>query len=218
MRKGCDRETLTTVNRTFHDEGIATQWMTFTGHPTETLEEALDTIQCVREEGDRVDLFIVGEFGLEAGSDIARRPKHYGIEKIVYAPGDDLRLYARFREKGGGLRPEDRVRLEGAIDDVANPWALSRYPWAGANSTHHTFLYFLRFGQAVFRTHFGDDRPECPEPPPSEIPGLREPRSFSVDFIRERVRDWHAERRAEELYTTVRDDRGGEGQRRRRRS
>ena len=50
MRKGSDRETMTRVNRSFHDAGIATEWMTFTDHPDESVEEALDTVHWIEAE------------------------------------------------------------------------------------------------------------------------------------------------------------------------
>jgi hypothetical protein len=90
MRKGVTRATMTEVNRAFHDAGVATEWMTFTDHPGESAEEALATVSWIEEEREHVDLFLVGRFGLEAGSHIAQDPARYG-SKVFHAAGDDLR-------------------------------------------------------------------------------------------------------------------------------
>lgn len=185
MRKGSDRATMTTVNRAFHEAGIATEWMTFTDHPDESLEEALETVGWIEDEQDAIDLFLVGEFGLEAGSHIAQDPAHYGIRRIYHAAGDDLRLYALFDTARGPRGGEAKRRVDSAIDAVASRWNLHPYPWAGAISTHHTFLHFLEFGPRAFRTHF-QRAPQAvhgpmPFPPVSHIAGLREKMRFETD-------------------------------------
>jgi anaerobic magnesium-protoporphyrin IX monomethyl ester cyclase len=186
MRKGCDRATLTEVNRAFHDAGVATEWMSFTDHPGETVEEALETIAWISEESDAVDLFIVGEFGLEPGSHIAGNPALYGIEKVYHAEGDDLRLYWLYIQRDGERSGADRARVDEEILRISSRYALHPYPWAGAISTHHTFLHFLEFGQRTFRNHFqqaGAANKVVMAPPLSHIPGLRERARFSVEAI-----------------------------------
>ena len=188
--KGSDRRRITEVTRAFHAAGVATEWMTFTDHPGETSEEALETVRWIQAEGDHVDLFIVGEFGLEHGSDIARSPARYGVERIYWAAGDDLRMHALWTQRGGRRSDADRARVDASVRKAAAPYALRPYPWAGAVSTHHTFLHFLEFGPGVFRRHFqrAGRETEAPlgEPPPSHIAGLREWARFSVDTIRRR--------------------------------
>ncbi|MGQ9589453.1 MAG: B12-binding domain-containing radical SAM protein [Planctomycetota bacterium] len=196
VRKGCDRRTISEVNRAFHEAGIATQWMAFTGHPGETVEEALETVRWIEAEADAVDLFFVGEFGLEAGSDVARDPRRYGVERIYYAAGDDLRVHALFDVRGGRRSAADRERIDAAIRKAAAGYALRPYPWAGAVSTHHTFLHTLEFGPRAFRTHFQraerEARAPLGPPPPSHIPGLRERARFSVREIERREREFFA--------------------------
>ncbi len=187
MRKGSDRATMTAVNRAFHAAGIATEWMTFTDHPDESLDEALATVEWIAEEEDAIALFLVGEFGLEAGSHIAQDPAHYGIRRIYHAAGDDLRLYALFDQAGGERSKESQRRVDAAIDALAARWELHPYPWAGAISTHHTFLHFLEFGPRAFRTHF-QRAPHAthgamPFPPVSHIAGLREKARFDLTRI-----------------------------------
>ncbi len=171
-----------------------------TDHPGESTEEALATVRWIEESEESVDLFLVGRFGLEMGSHIAQEPERYGVEEVFHAAGDDLRLYALFRQTGGPRSPSDEEEIESAIDRVAAGYELHPYPWAGAISTHHTFLHFLRFGPRVFRRHFQAARARS-RPPIGALAG--EP-SFPVELIADReerfLRDWLA--RA--LYTTWR--------------
>ncbi len=213
MRKGVTRETLTQVNRAFHAAGIATEWMTFTDHPDESHAEALATIRWIEEEADAVDLFIVGRFGLEAGSHIAQEPLRYGIKRVYYAEGDDLRLYAEYEHRGGRRPRHVEEDIEAELDRVAMAWDLHPYPWAGANSTHHTFLHFLEYGPRVFRSHFQRapeaTRGSLPLPPVSHIGGMREKPRFDLVRIEANIRDFFAGYLPSALYTTIPSRRSG---------
>jgi radical SAM superfamily enzyme YgiQ (UPF0313 family) len=207
MRKGCDRATMTAVNRAFHDAGVATEWMTFTDHPDETLDEALATVQWIEEEQEYVDLFIVGEFGLERGSHIAQDPARYGVRKVYYAAGDELRLYALFTHKNGRRSREASQRIEREIGRVGAPYDLHPYPWAGANSTHHTFLHFLELGQRAFRNHFQRAgaalHGALPPPPHVHITGLRERPRFSIELIAKNEAEFFGRYLQRAMYTTL---------------
>ncbi len=213
MRKGCDRATMTAVNRAFHDAGIATEWMTFTDHPDETVTEALDTIRWIAGEEDYVDLFIVGRFGLEAGSHIAQEPARYGVKKIFWADGDELRLYAHYTHRGGRRGAAADALVDRALDELASAWDLHPYPWAGANSTHHTFLHFLELGQRAFRTHFQRAQAalvgKLPDPPVAHIAGLREKPRYSLTAIEKAERAFFEQYLERALYTTIPSRRAG---------
>ena len=213
MRKGVDRATLTDVNRAFHEAGVATEWMTFTDHPDETVAEALGTVGWIEEQQEFVDLFIVGEFGLESGSHIAQDPARYGVRRIWYADGDDLRLYALYAHKDGRRTKAANEEVEGEIGRMSSAWELHPYPWAGANSTHHTFLHFLEFGQRAFRTHFqraqAAARGTLGVPPVAHVAGLREKVRFNVETIAEREEAFFSEWLPKALYTTVPARRSG---------
>jgi anaerobic magnesium-protoporphyrin IX monomethyl ester cyclase len=212
MRKGADRATLTEVNRLFHEAGIATQWMTFTDHPGESTDEALETVAWIDAEQEHIDSFLVGRFGLEAGAHVAQEPERYGVKSIYYAEGDDLRLYALFDQRGPKPSPAQRQKVEDAVERVAARYALKSYPWAGAVSTHHTFLHFLRYGQRIFRNHFQrapaalHQRP--PEARPASIHGLRTRPRFDIDEIARNEERFFADYLQRALYTTVGDRRG----------
>ena len=204
IRKGTDRATMTAVNRAFHDAGVATEWMTFTDHPDETVDEALETAAWIAEEQGAIDLFIVGRFGLERGSHIAQDPKRYGVESIYHAAGDELRLYALFTQSAGPRSPEDAPRVDDAVAAVGAAYALHPYPWAGANSTHHTLLHFVRLGQRAFRTHFqaagelGDTLPRAPA-----VSWLRGKPRYDVEALRAAEAAFMERYLGRALYTTL---------------
>ena len=212
MRKGCDRATMTRVNGEFHDAGIATQWMTFTDHPGEMLDEALATISWVEEERERIGLFLVGEFGLERGSAIFQDPKAFGVSRVSFAEGDELRLYALYEEERGARSPEDKARIDAGVRRASSGWRLSPYPWAGANSTLHSFLHFIERGEDAFREQ-ADVQREVVRDVAREASKLREPERprFSLAEIAERERRFFERYLASALYTTLPERLGGPG-------
>lgn len=151
MCKGLSVDTMRAVNDRFHQAGIATAWMMFSGHPGESPEQALASIRLIDEERARVDQFIVGRFGLTSGADIAARPQRYGLRKVFYCAGDDFRLFPLYEMQTTPPRKGAR-QLENALERLSRRYYLDHYPWAGAISTHHSLLYLLKFGPSVFRS------------------------------------------------------------------
>jgi len=152
MHKGTTPERIRSVNRHFHQAGISTAWMTFLGHPGEGLKEARATLDMLAAESTVVDQFIVGTFGLTPGSRIACRPQEFGIDSISYTSGDQFRLFPLYTERQSRVSDNDprMEQLDDLIADLSSRYQLDHYPWAGAISTHHSFLYLLRYGQRVF--------------------------------------------------------------------
>ena len=150
MNKGIKAELIRRINRNFHQAGIATSWMTFLTHPGETPQEAMQTLDLIETESAMIDQFIVGDFNLSPGSLIACRPGQYGIESVYHTAGDLFRLFPLYRmaETGDGEDPADLP--DDRIAALSRRYHLDHYPWAGAISTHHSFLYLLRYGQRAF--------------------------------------------------------------------
>ncbi|MBU4262168.1 MAG: radical SAM protein [Proteobacteria bacterium] len=147
MNKGITTELIRRINHNFHQAGIATSWMTFLQHPGETWPEATETIALINRESPMIDQFIVGDFNLTPGSLIACRPEQYGIDSIYHTAGDVFKLFPQYRmaESEG-----DEDALDESISALSGRYHLDHYPWAGAISTHHSFLYLLRYGQRAF--------------------------------------------------------------------
>jgi hypothetical protein len=131
--------------------GIAAEAMCFTGFPTETFDDALETLRFLDERSDRVAAFLVGEFDLTHGALVAQAPERFGIREIWQVEGDTLGTGLFFEEEVPSKHGDEPARLDHALDDLSAGWLLRHYPWAGSLSTAHTVLYYDRFGRDVFR-------------------------------------------------------------------
>jgi hypothetical protein len=137
--------------RNLGQAGIAAELMCFTDFPTETYAEALETLDFLEEHYPHIAAFIVGQFDLTHGSRVAREPERFGLRDIWSVQGDALGTALFFTERKASKRDRDRLRLEQALDRLAQRWLLRSYPWAGSLSTAHTIFYYDQFGSGVFR-------------------------------------------------------------------
>ncbi|MFH2067746.1 MAG: radical SAM protein [Pseudomonadota bacterium] len=149
MHKGITTKQIRVVNDAFHNAGIATAWMAFTDHPGEKKSQLQATLKLINSQLPSVDLFILGRFGLTGGSDIAACPEKYGLSRIFFCRGDDFRLFPLYETRS--QKTGDSQYAEDEIARLSSMYYLDHYPWNGAISTHHSFLYILRYGQDVFR-------------------------------------------------------------------
>jgi len=133
------------------DAGVAAEAMCFTDFPTETRDEALDTLQFLGDRADRVAVFIVGEFGLTHGSLVAQEPKKFGMREVWQLEGDKLGLSLFFEPESEWKDDDDRTAVDRELAALSAGWRLRPYPWAGAVSTAHTLLFYARFGSGAFR-------------------------------------------------------------------
>lgn len=131
--------------------GIAAEAMCFTGFPTETFDDALETLRFLDERRDHVAAFLVGEFDLTHGALVAQAPERFGIREVWRVEGDTLGIGLFFEEDVPSKHGDEPARLDRALDDLSAGWLLRRYPWAGSLSTAHTVLYYDRYGRDVFR-------------------------------------------------------------------
>lgn len=152
MNKGLTPERIREISRNFHQAGIAVSWMTFLDHPGETAAEGMATLELIESQAADVDQFIVGEFNLTPGSLISGNPGHYGISSLFYTAGDVFRQFPLHTMKKNAPMPGYRHLdlREKKLKTLSERYHLDHYPWAGSISTHHSFLYILRFGQRVF--------------------------------------------------------------------
>ncbi|HVR61256.1 MAG TPA: radical SAM protein [Polyangia bacterium] len=131
--------------------GIAPEAMCFTGFPTETGAEAMDTLRFLDTQRAHVAAFIVGEFDLTHGALVAQDPQRFGVRETWQVDGDQLGTALFYEEAVPAKRPGDRARLDRALGRLSSGWLLRRYPWAGSLSTAHTVLYYDRFGPDVMQ-------------------------------------------------------------------
>jgi hypothetical protein len=131
--------------------GVAAEAMCFTDFPTETRDEALDTLRFLHDRRDRIAVYIVGEFGLTHGSLVAQEPSKFGMREVWQLEGDRLGLSLFFEPLTVWKDEDDREVVNDELSSLSRGWRLRPYPWAGAVSTAHTLLHYARFGASVFR-------------------------------------------------------------------
>lgn len=157
MDKGTDPSANRMVFRNFAEAGIAVQAMTFVDFPTETAAEATATLDLIEENRDRIDLFFVEQFDLEAGSRVFRNPEEYDIAEVFYPAGDRYRLRARYVPRATSKTPHEVETLVRRIDSLCDLYGRRPYPFAGAVSVAHTLMWFDRHGRDVFKRLAAED-------------------------------------------------------------
>jgi|CXWL01.1.fsa_nt_gi hypothetical protein len=160
--KGVPVDTVETAIRNLAGAGVAVEAMCFTDFPTETAREALATIELLRRLREHVALFICGEFDLTHGALVAQRPSDFGIAETWQLAGDELGLGLFYEERRPAKSDAQRAKIDQQLGELSAGWRLSRYPWAGALSTAHTFLWYERFGPDVFKRLAGGTAREVP--------------------------------------------------------
>jgi len=149
--KGAPVAVVSDVIERLSDAGVAAEAMCFTDFPTETKDEALDTLRFLDERRDRIAVYIVGEFGLTHGSLVAQEPSKFGMREVWQLDGDRLGLSLFFEPLTTWKDDDDRAEVDEELTALSRGWRLRPYPWAGAVSTAHTLLHYARFGASVFR-------------------------------------------------------------------
>ncbi|MCP4146251.1 MAG: radical SAM protein [bacterium] len=149
--KGFTPETAGEVIRNFSEAGISVQVMAFMDFPTESTGEALETIRLISENQAHISLFTLGDFELLPGSGVFKEPDAYGIKDVHYAKWDEFKLLCLYKEKIARDAGSKTQYTDTAYVTVAEKYAGLEFPFAGAVSTNHTFLYFERFGKDIFK-------------------------------------------------------------------
>jgi len=151
MDKGFQPQQAQNCIHNFSGAGIGTQVMTFFNFPTETSDEALETLSFIHDNETEISLFTMGDFSLMEGARIFKNPEKYGIRRIYYPTNDEFNLLVRFEEISTLKSERDRMDLESIYSNLAFRYAPQDFPFVGAVSNNHTFLYFKRFGKDIFK-------------------------------------------------------------------
>lgn len=104
IKKGINAETSKYCLRLFHECGIKTHAWLMCNLPSETLEEAKEDMEQVRELDDVIDMFSVGPFCLYKNTDMYSNPEKYGIVSVN--DKDPLRFQSQNR---GELIDKERM-------------------------------------------------------------------------------------------------------------
>jgi radical SAM family protein len=162
------------------EAGMAIEAMCFSDFPTETYREALATVRLITRLEPHLSLFIMGQFDLTHGSLVAQKPGEFGIKEAWFVEGDELKTGLFFQERQRSKSPAEQEKLERAVSMLSNGWQLRQYPWAGALSTAHTLLNYLRFGKSAFR-----DRPPVSGLAPAHSRAVTAQARFDIDQVEE---------------------------------
>ncbi|GAA1798770.1 hypothetical protein GCM10009682_20440 [Luedemannella flava] len=134
------KQTITAMTKA----GIGVQMMGFTGFPTETRDEALDSINFLLDNRDLWTFGGLGDFVLTPGAIVAKQPDRFGISNLRRPPQGDVSPVLFYDEPVTEAAREEigeaKKRLNRAHYDR---------PWLGAVDTPHTFFYHDRYGTAV---------------------------------------------------------------------
>ena len=147
MRKGTTLGATLTTMRNLAAAGIQVQMMGFTGFPSETTAEALESARFLEETRDLWLLGGLGKFALTPGAIVAREPDLFGVSRIRPRPGDDIARELDYHDPAG----------DGYDHDAVNAAAKALYdcdfdrPWLGGMDTPHTYLYANRYGAGLRR-------------------------------------------------------------------
>jgi hypothetical protein len=142
--------------------GIAVEAMCFTGFPSESYSEALDTLRFLADRHDQLAAFIIGRFDLTHGALVAQDPERFGLREIWQAEGDQLGTALFYEPFSPARSAGEEEQLDHDVETLSAAWLLRRYPWAGSLSTAHTIFHYVRFGKDAFKQLAGQAPPAPP--------------------------------------------------------
>lgn len=148
MNKGTNVKSMIKNIRALSDAGIGVQIMGFTGFPTETYEDALDTIQTLKSIRDSWIFCTIGKFILTNGSIIARNPEAFGLTSLHYSSNDDLKYRLSYKERNVSKCADSLVKIDELLKTLKFANQLDR-PFVGGIDSFHSLLYIERFGSLI---------------------------------------------------------------------
>jgi hypothetical protein len=152
--KGTRVDALPATIKNFREAGIGVQLMAFTGFPSETLEEALDTLHFLEAHKENWAIAGIGQFHLTGQAILAKQPDRFGVT-LGRRSDVDVEVCPPFSSETGSRTREEEDTIHSRILQVTKqgmqPGALRGRPFLGGVDTAHTLLYFHRFGPDFFR-------------------------------------------------------------------
>jgi hypothetical protein len=101
MVKGTRREIMSRVLHAGARAGIWNHTFFFFGFPTETMEDAQDTVNFVYEHQEVLHSGSPGVFVLERYAPIHTDPARYGVKRVIEKPDEDLAIYFDYEVESG---------------------------------------------------------------------------------------------------------------------
>ncbi|MDR3554313.1 MAG: radical SAM protein [Syntrophobacteraceae bacterium] len=149
MDKGYEVQTVRQVMKNFYDAGIATEAMGIFGFPGETREDGELTVRFIAENVDRISYYVIGLLMVLPGSKLYENPHQYGISSISLEQ-NPLRTPEPVWRSESRMSARSVNYLYERLSSLEDEYAINDYPYVGALSTNHGFLYF-RLGPDVLK-------------------------------------------------------------------
>src|SRR5262249_34830212 len=137
--KGIKVEDVRRVVKALSRADIAVQVMGFTGFPSETYAEALESIEELEHLREHWVFGGLGEFLLTSGSIVAQQPARFGLASIAPRSGDDVHRRLEFAEIHPSKTSAERAEINRRSAALGHPLQIWR-PFVGGTDTAHTLF------------------------------------------------------------------------------
>ncbi len=141
MNKGKNVQTVGRVMRDLYTAGVATQAMGFFGFPGENEADAEMTLAFLEDNIENLSYYVVGLLMIVPGSRMHEDPGKYGVSSISYE-GNVLMAPMPVWRSNTRISAAAVNRLYHRVGHLEEVFAINDYPYVGALSTNHSFLYF----------------------------------------------------------------------------
>jgi len=185
MNKGKRVEDVRRVMKDLYDHGVAVQAMGILGFPGETEDEAELTIRFLEENTDRISYYVVGLLMVVPGSRMHETPEAYGVTSVSYE-GNELMAPLPVWRSDKRISSAAVRRLYHRLGHLEEIFAINEYPYAGALSTNHGFLYF-RQGPDVLKRLRHDERARILKLRQSLMTENRKSRKKAIESLTPRI-------------------------------
>ena len=149
MDKGNRVEVTREVLKNLYEAGIATQAMGIFGFPGETEQNGEETVRFLEENVDRISYYVMGLLMVMPGSRMHFDPPAHGVTSISYGK-NPLKTPEPVWTSNKRMTVNAVHRLYERLGRLENAFAINEYPYVGALSTNHGFLYF-RLGPDILK-------------------------------------------------------------------
>jgi hypothetical protein len=122
--------------------------MGFTGFPTETRDEAVESVEVLEQLRDRWVFGGLGTFTLTAGAIVAKQPERFGLANVRPRAGDDINVLLDYDETTAATTRDEKVEIDRRVQSLRHPCELGR-PFMGGTDTAHSYFYLSRYGPAT---------------------------------------------------------------------
>jgi anaerobic magnesium-protoporphyrin IX monomethyl ester cyclase len=154
MEKGTSADEFAGILRSCNAAGIATTLFCITGFPSETVEEAEDTLNFVLRHRDVITSATFSTFQLNEGSPVQLDPERYGIAKVNKTERDLRKDYSYEVSRGQTMLEAERTRQ--IIDETLDQVFTRRSYFTGLHP--HILIHLARFKDPKFPESIAEER------------------------------------------------------------